>query len=295
LSLAGAIASLAADIEAATAVVGDTFIIGPPESVQNLRTLIALRLDELASLSDVSQQQIANLRRRETLAWNDLDRPGDLIQSICENAGLRIENPQLIPHDLWARGSIANANAVEQLSIVLMQLDHAFEWSGGDSIRLVPYPADVAIARQHRPRGMTIAEAEQAAREEFPDLSIEANGRYLAVTGRIEEHERIEELLGIREPSEDVSPMSVPLARRTFTLTVVNQPVGGVLQALVDQGVPIEFDAQQLTNDGADLSLKIGLQLREVRIEELMEELCEPAGLTFEVDGERVLLGVEGE
>jgi hypothetical protein len=59
--------------------------------------------------------------------------------------------------------------------------------------------------------------------------------------------------------------------------------------------VPIEFDAEQLTNAGADLSLKVSMQLRDVRIEGLMEELCAPVGLEFEIDGERVLVSVSGE
>ncbi len=298
LGLISAIDELADDIDASTSIVGDTFLIGPRDSLQNLRTLVALRLEELEELEElagVDTRHAARLRRRAELTWQDLDRPGDLLHSIAAAYGMRIENPEQIPHDLWAGATIANANAVEQLSIVLMQLDLAFAWSDdGTSITLVPYPAEAAIERQHQPRGMTIAEAEAAARGEFPELPIEAVGRALSVTARIEEHERIEELLGIRQPRE-ITTQEVPLARRTFTLTVINQPVEGVIQALIDQGVPIEFDAEQLTNAGADLAARVSLQLRDVRIEALMEELCAPAGLQYEVDGERVLLRVSCE
>jgi hypothetical protein len=293
-TLAGGIESLSADIGASTAIVGDTFIVGPTDSIENLRTLIALRMDELDSLPGAAPRQVTSLRRHGPLMWNDLDRPDDLIRSICEREGLQIENAELIPHDLWAGAAIANANAVEQLSIVLMQLDLAFEWNqDATSITLVPYPAEVAVVRAHRPRGMSLDEAEETLRQEFPDLLTEVVANKLSVAARVEVHERIEELLGIREPRDATTTELAPLARRTFTLTVVNQPVGAVMQALVDQGVPIEFDADALTAAGADLSVRVSVQLDKARIRALMEELCEPAGLTFEVDGERVLLDVE--
>ncbi len=271
-------------------------IVGPLDSLRNLRTIIALRLDELNELVGLDSPRQSRLRRRDALHWNDLDQPSELVQSIADACGLRIENPEIIPHDLWAGAVIANANAVESLSTVLMQVDLTFEWNAdATAIRLVPYPADVVVERIHRPRGMTIDVAEFAVVTEFPELPIEVRGQLLAAVARIEEHERIEEIVGIRLPRELTPTPMVPLARRTFTLTVVNQPVGGVIQALVDQGVPIDFDADQLVAAGADLSLKISLQLREASIEDLMEELCEPAGLAFEIDEEQVLLRVSRE
>lgn len=296
LPLAGAIDWLADEVESSSSIVGDTIIVGPPDSLRNLRTIIAIRLDELNELVGLDSPRQSRLRRRDALHWNDLDQPRDLAQSIADACGLRIENPEIIPHDLWAGAGIANANAVECLSILLMQVDLSFEWNANaTAIRLVPYPADVAVERVHQPRGMTIEVAESDVRAEFPELSIEVRGQRLAAVARVEEHERIEEIVGIRLPRELSPTPMVPLARRTFTLTVVNQSVGGVIQALVNQGVPIDFDADQLTTDGADLSLKISLQLREASIEDLMEELCEPAGLVFEIDEEQVLLRARNE
>jgi hypothetical protein len=294
LRLRDALSRIAAEADCLTARVGETILIGPrAASAGKLRTLIALRETELDQLATQSGGREFELRRTWTFAWHDLDRPSDLVLLAAQHWALQVEGLDQVAHDLWAGGTLAGVNAVDALSILLVQFDLTFEWTAsGNGVRIVPIPGQVAITRAHAVRRISPAQALERVRSTFPDLDVQVQGRELVVTGLVEEHDVVARLARGESP-EEPGPQPVefgPLSRRRFTIQVVSRPVEAVLQTLIANGIDVQYDAEQLKALGIDLSPRISFDLKEATVDKLFRAICEPAGLRFTVEGDTVTL-----
>lgn len=296
LRLRDALTEIAGHANCIAGVVGDTVFVGPRAGAGPLRTLIALRETELDDRAEQLGGRAFELRRARTIAYEDLERPAELLQRIAAHWDLSVDGLEQVPHDLWAGGTLAGVNAADALSLVLVQFDLAFSWTeGAMGVRIVPVPEDVAISRIHDVRRITPAQALERVRAAFADLDVRVEGRALHVRGSVEQHEAVSRLAR-GESAEGPAPKPVdfgPLARRRFTFEVVRQPVRAVLEKLIEGGLDIQYDAAQLEAAGIDLSRKLSFHVRQATADELFETICEPAGLQFEVRGETVVLRKE--
>ena len=294
LRLRDALGRIAAEAGCCSGRVGETIYIGRSEtSAGKLRTLIALRETELDELDAPAGGREFELRRTWTFAWHDLDRPADLVLLAAQHWALQVEGLDQVPHDLWAGGTLAGVNAVDALSLLLVQFDLTFEWTaGGNGVRIVPIPENVAITRAHAVRRISPAQALERVRSTFPDLDVQVQERELVASGLVEEHDVVARLARGESPDEP-APRPVdfgPLSRRRFTIQVVSRPVEAVVETLIANGIDVQYDAEQLKAMGADLSRKISFDLKEVTAEQLFAAICEPAGLKFAVKEETVIL-----
>jgi hypothetical protein len=291
MKLLSAIRQIAAQAEASVSVIGDTVYIGPSESTGKLRTLCVLREMELDAFADQLGPREFELAQIHTFAWDDLDRPVDLLLRAAQRSVLGVDGLDQIPHDLWAGGTMAGVTPVEALSLVLIQFDLTFEWTGAaEGIRLVPVPRLVAVERTHPIRTITPAAARERVLERFPDLIVDVVGRELTVLATVEQHEAIELLARGQNPEEEEDAGFGPIARRRFTLTVVRKPAGSVIRTLQVNGVKVSYDAETLSAAGIDLTTKISLDLKQATVDELFQALCDPLGLEYEIDGEEITL-----
>ncbi len=139
--------------------VGNCLIVAPAVPVLRLRTLIALR-DKGLQRDSASDAAAAQLRtQKATIAWEDLERPAEIVTRIGRQFGLSVVGLEQMPHDLWAGATIPEATASEALSLVLNQFDLTFEWLPHESgVRLVPIPTQVAIERTYTLHGKSAAQ-----------------------------------------------------------------------------------------------------------------------------------------
>lgn len=292
-----AVEQIAQQADAIVSVVGDTVFIGSPESTAKLRTLCVLRARELDAFGDALGAREFELAQTHSFAWDDLERPADLLLRVAQRGGLMVEGLDRIPHDLWAGGTFIGVTPIEAISLVLIQFDLTFEWTGtADGIRLVSAPAQVAIQRTHPVRVIAPATARDLVRERFPDVAVEISGRQLTATATVEQHEDIEVLARGDDPDEDDAAAGFgPLARRRFTLRVVRQPAGAVLKTLQVNDVDVQYDGDALAAAGVDLTTKISLDLQQATADELLTAICEPLGLEYEIKGEQILIRPDEE
>ncbi len=296
-SFEGGIRMLVNQVKADVTVAGDTLVVGPPETIRNLRTRIVVSRDELNSVKNLSpKQQFAILRRHE-VRWEDLTSPREILTKISDRYQVKIENLDFVPHDLWAGGTIVYPNFVESLTIVLTQFQLSFEWVDQKTIRIIPEAPNVAIERSHRPKGMTLDEAISIVKQEASHLKVMKTGRELTFSGRIEDHEAIAVLIGERPPPRrsPTTSKTTPLRDRRFTLNMVRKPFGSLMATLQSQGIEVRYDAQTLNDAGIDLAEKISLELKQATIDQLLNESCEKVGLAYEIDGDVIVLKVKSE
>jgi glycine cleavage system regulatory protein len=284
--------SIASQAGAELRILGNVAYLGPRPAANVVRTLAALRDDEL---SDLPPSLVAKLRRPSTLAWNDLDRPDEVLAKVAERYDLQVEGFELVPLDMWAGVTLPETSAGEQLTLVLVQLGLTFEWQpSGQGIRIVPIPDVVALRRDYPVRGARAEVLAQRGREEIDGIEADAEEGRLRVVGTLEQHERLAELLragssvGSR-PAASASRRKRTTTERLFSLRVS----GGSLQAVLDllereHGFRVVVDEDSLSAAGVSTETQVQLDADRVGIRELLVELLDPIGLAYELDGREI-------
>jgi len=289
-----ALAAIAQQVEAEVSIVGSTVYLGPPHAAQDLRTLIALRELELAPFSEQLGRRNFELSRRHTIDWLDLDRPRDLLPRLAAAASLTVMDTQLVPHDLWAGATLAEVNVVEALSLVLIQFDLTFNWTGvAEGIEPTPVPRIVALEKTHTVSGISPQNARQRIAEAFPDLELRIAGRELTATTTIERHEAIAVLARGGSLGQPAPQNFGPLKNRRFTMRLVRERLGDVLATLTANGLDVRYDAEQLKAGGVDPYEKLSFDLKQATIRELLDAICEPFPMTYRIEGEVITLSAE--
>ncbi len=297
------IAALARMVDAGNVVVGNVVYVGPVESAKKLRTLIELRNEDLAKLASNAAKKTdkspwknssVSLSLRRTIAWQDFDRPRDILKQVAEKWKIEIEGLDKLPHDLWAGSSLTQVTATEALSLLLVQFDSTFEFiPDRAAIRIVPIPLRVFVERSYAlPPNPT--ETIRAGRERFAGAEIIVGGAKLIVQATVEQQAEIAAWLKpggqkLVKPATDKTEKL--LSERRFTLKLENAALGDVIKTFVANGVQIKYDPMQFADAEISLDKKINkIDVKQVPAEKLFRDLFEPLGIEVAIEGETVTL-----
>ena len=285
---------MAAESNAGAAFVGNVVYMGPVSSASKLRTLAAIRTQELSEKqSGIPKGRTSELTRARTFQWADLDRPAEILERIAEEAGLSISGIEQVPHDLWAAATLPDASTIDSLSLVLAQFDLTFAWvDEARGIRLEPIPEIVAIERPHPPpRGVSPAAAIERWKEEVPGLAARVEKGQIVVTGTVEIHELIDRIRRGERAAHQISPEGGPrlerLANKRYSLKIQQSPASALLKKLEEPAhgkLTFKYDAAELKSAGIDLDKRVTFDVTKVPIEELLKHTFDPLGVEFEID-----------
>ena len=79
------------------------------------------------------------LLRSEAWQWEELVQPRELLRELAQQVPVRVQNPEAIPHDLWAAGNWPMLAWVERMTLLLAGFGMTFEMDpAGASVRIVP-------------------------------------------------------------------------------------------------------------------------------------------------------------
>jgi hypothetical protein len=281
---------LAVGSRGSATIVGHTVYLGPPDATAKLRTLVALRIQELKGKAAGPDARRIE-QSRATFRWNDLDRPADILARISKEYGVGLEGLELVPHDLWAGAVLPETSVIEALSLVLIQFDLTFTWiDRGKAVRIDHLPERVEIEVPHDPpRGVPADKALAAWQEKLPDLEARVEKGKVVVTGTWEQHELVERIrrgAAVPDKSARSEPPLPPLNRQRFTGTIQNTPASEVMKDLGTRKrgeLKFEYDADELKNAGINLDALVSFKLKDAEIEELLKALFDPLGVTFAI------------
>ncbi|MEZ6056328.1 MAG: STN domain-containing protein [Planctomycetaceae bacterium] len=271
---------------------GSTLLIGRRDELDRILTPAALRQQELKTVTGITTTRRVELSRVRDIAWQDLDRPIDILASIQERWSLTLHGIEAVPHDRWYGGTAVDITAAEALSLVLGQFDLTFEWiDAGRGVQIIPAPQRCEIAQPHRTRAMSLAEATEKITSRFPQAKVEAAGTTLTVTATMLEQEDVAYLIGEKAPlPEHVASEATPLSRRRFPVTIVRTPLSKVLAALGEQQIDIHYDPSELEQAGISLEVPVSVKFENATAEEFFTAILTPAGLSFTIDGASITL-----
>lgn len=270
----------------------NAIVLGPRDAMRRLRTDIELASSQLVR-HPAGITRTRELQQRETLTWPDLTAPREILDEVSRRYELPIENPQLVPHDLWAAGTLPSASAAESLLFVLSQFDLAFEWSADlKSVRLIEPSGEPAIEREFSLRRTVSETVINELQASVPGLNIELKGRRVVARGLFEQLEQAQAIL--------LPPREQPGTRPTgpkvvmFTFEVRNAPLKDFMEKLEQQaGYSFEYDTEQLSKAGIRLDGVVSLKMKDASPDELFTAMFDPLGLRHKVDGTTVRLSLK--
>lgn len=293
-SLQSAVDEIARSVNLAMTRVGNCLLLAPAAPASRLRTLVALREGEYSSrMAGSLPRGYRFTPPRATVAWNDLERPADILSAIGSQFGLSIVGLERIPHDLWAGAAIPDATAAEALSLVLNQFDLTFEWTDrGKGVRFVAIPATIAIERTYSLRGKSPNATLREIRGKVEGVEAEVRSGKLLVRGTIEQHEAVAAALGLVRTAgrSMVKQPSKPLDKQSFTLQARGVSLRELWDELKKQGLEIQYDAEALRKAGVDLEQKVSVDLPNLPAPQFFTRLLEPYHLTYRFNGNTVIV-----
>jgi hypothetical protein len=250
--------------------VGSVVYVGPKATAGKLATLAALKRQEAGKFSPELR---IRLTKNEAWHWDELAEPRQLLAELSRRGGVRVANPELVPHDLWPAASWPALHWTERMTRLLAGFDLTYEAAGADAIRLVPLPEELVSEKSYTPRG----DAEQVAadlRRHVPAAKIVVEGHTLRVWAATEDHDRIELLLR----GESVKSTKVAAGQKRYTLTAENKPAGAVVKSIATQlGKELKYERAL----AATLQTEVSLKVQEVPLDELLTKTLRPLGLTY--------------
>ncbi len=252
VSTVSALNGIAKESNASVAWVGSTAYFAPTEPAVSVRAVLTARESDVRSLPE---KKSVKLRRVKTLAWSELSEPRKILEKIAEETSVTIENPDLIPHDLWAEAKLGQLDFVERATLIAHQFDLTFAITEeGDAIKLVPLPKDLKTAK------------ETPAADGSPSAESQSTGAAAKI---------------------DASA----LAKKRFTLQVKEQPAGGVFKKLAEQiGLDLEMDQAAIEESGGSLSKRISFSVKNATVDQLFSTVAREAGLKFRRQGTKVVI-----
>lgn len=296
------ISALAKTADAGIVVVGNVVYVGPIESSKKLRTLIELRHEELSKLASSAAKKTekspwknpgASLSQRRTFAWQDFDRPRDILKQVAEKLKIEIEGLDKLPHDLWAGSSLTQVTATEALSLLLVQFGATFEFVlDRAAIRIVPIPPRVLIERSY-PLPANAQETAVAAGKKFPDAEFTVGGTRLVAQATVEQQAEIAAWLkpgGQKAVKPAANKPDKLLSERRFTLKLENAAIGDVIKTFIASGVQIKYDPMQFADANVSLDKKINFEVKNASAEKIFRDHFEPHGIEVTINGEEVRL-----
>ncbi len=172
--------------------VGGTVLVGPEQPLHKIRTVLALRMEELRALGNEALKQRFQLLNDHEIEWPEATEPAEVLAKVASLWKLRIEGLDRVPYDLWPAGGLNDVNGVEALSAILIQYDLTFGWDeSATTVTIAPLPEKVWIRREHS----IPANRRETVRGEIAgilksiDYTLERDR--VIVQASIEEHERV--------------------------------------------------------------------------------------------------------
>jgi hypothetical protein len=269
---------------------GPVAYFGPPAVAARLRTLSAVRTEEVRKLPPTVARPFFQAK---PIAWPDFATPRNLLQELAEQNNFVIEGLAQVPHDLWAGTELPALSLVERLTLIAVQFDLTFTVSAdGKTVTLLPISDNLAITRSYEGGRQPEAVAAQYA-VIAPDAKIKVVGVKVWVRGSVEDHERI---AAPRRPAKPAGPPREAvddLSRiRIDKMLVREVPVGQVLEDVAKKlKLDVRIDDKALAAAGVSLDQRVSVAVENVTVDELLRQVTAPAHLQFHRSGKVVEIG----
>ncbi len=254
---------------------GPVAYIGPPATAKQLRTLAALRLEEVRSLPQPAVRKLLQLRASH---WDDLAEPRQLLDALAEEAGVKLLSAEEIAHDLWRAADLPQLSWIDRLTLLAAQFDRTFKIDPkGEHVTLVHVPAKVVLSRTYQaPR--QAAELAKRWAEALPAARVTAEEDKVRLDGLLEDHEFVEHRLrGNPTHRTTVAP-----GTEVYQLSIENAALDKALEQLGQRlGLQLKWDRAAIDAASIAVDQLISVKVKDANLDELLRAILKDTGLTF--------------
>ena len=221
------------------------------------------RAFRLPALMEIQRKVIQEVQKKMTPAdssqvtvrlnprWQRLSSPRNIVLSSALDIGLVIENPNVIPHDLWDRDSWPAMTFGEQTTLILNQFDLMLQPSDiPGSLRVTPvdwsFQSEVTYAFPVEQRSAI----EAAARDIVPDAKIRWARGNARVIGSLRDHLWFRRRLNETQfGAKNTGELTVSLKTRIFTLTVDRASLRAVIANFEQNGITVQVNTNLIPKE----------------------------------------------
>ena len=279
------LAVIAEDLQLGVAYVGPVVYLGPARTSARLATVAAVRREEASRLAPRARR---TWLAEQSLSWDDLATPRELIQQIAATMGSTTQELRRVPHDLWAGASLPPLPRADQLTLIAAQFELTYQIrDGGRTIAFVDLPERVVLERIYA-GGRNPRRLAQRFRKLAPQAEIRIAGPNVVVAAALEDHLRLAE-----DGKVEPLPKSGPRRgrRQLYRLAVAEEPLRRLLEHLAEElSLDITFDEEAIRRAGLSLEGGVSVDVQDATIDELLEAILKPAGLRLRRDKDRMIV-----
>ena len=263
---------------------GPVAYFGPPSMARRLRTLAALRLDELRQMPSAATRKLLLMR---SWHWDELTEPRQLVDNLAAEAGVEIVGVDKIPHDLWPAADLPPLSWIDRLTLIASQFELSFELDKtGRRAQLVAAPATVVLTRNYQGGSDAAAVARRWAKA-LPDARVAVDKNRIRIEGRLEDHEAAQQRLR-GKPTDQTT---VTAGKEVYQLSVENAALDQVVRQVAER-LNLEFDWDRAAIDAAGISIDqlVTVKVQDASLDELVRAVLAGTGLAFRRDDRKISL-----
>jgi hypothetical protein len=280
--LAAAFAEIARKTDIGYCQFGPVAYFGPAEAARLLRTLAAVRLDELRPLGTAGARKFLVLR---SWTWDELAEPRALLAELAAEADVEIVGAERIPHDLWPAADLPQLSWIDRLTLLAAQFDLAFRIEpSGRKVTLIPIDKDAAVTRTYA-AGRDAAKVAKAWARAIPGVQITVDKGKIRLRGRVEDHELVEQRLrgkSLERPSVTAGPEVYQLSVESAALSKVIDQLTGRLN------LQIQWDRAAIDAAGISVDQLISVKVKDASLDDLVRAVLAGTGLGFRRNGQEI-------
>ena len=258
--------------------VGPVAYFAPPQVARRVRTLVALRQEDVRRLQPA---MVKIFMQQKPISWDDFSTPRELLEKLGSENGIEIAGLEQVPHDLWAAADLPPLGLIERLTLIAGQYDLTFEvHADGIRFTLLPVPEHVELVRSY-PAGRQAEATVKNFALLAPQARYQIAGDKIVVTGLIEDHERIS---APHRPAERNTTKSTDsdFTLKRYTLKVVEKPIGPLLKQLAAQlNLEIIIDDKAAKLAGVSLEQRVSFSVKDATVDELLRAVLQQTRLKF--------------
>ena len=277
-----ALEQIAAKVKLGTAWVGGVAYFGPSATAQRLRTVAALRREEISKLPLAIRPKFIRTRAWK---WDDLATPRELLAELGKEAGVTFAGGDAIPHDLWAGGDWPAMPWCERMTLILGQYDLTFEIApGGEQATFMRLPDKPVLAKTY-PGPANVGEIATKLRRLLPAARIEVASGKLSVEATAEDHDLVVDLLS----GKSVKKTTTAEVTKIDKLAVQNIPVGKLLPALGQKlGLEVRLDEAAIQAAGISLEKLVSVNVQNATLDDVFKAATANTGLSYRIREKKV-------
>jgi hypothetical protein len=261
--------------------------LGPVGTANELPALLELSRNQVGDMPDAPRRMLS---MKQGLRWQRLATPQQVFHALLQPLKIQINDLERVPHDVWNAGELPEDTVAAHLTVLLAGFDLTWRTEpSGEAIQILPIVRPVRFSRTYNWRNATPAQLQQIAGE-IPMAEMRHFGGKVELNGTTNDHEKLTAILAKLPSSLRISdrPGRPTPERKLYSLRLKNQPVGAVLGELARQlGLELRVDEDSLRTENKSLDAWISVDVTQVTLDQLLETIGEPAGLSAKVaDGE---------